>query len=380
MGTFDKIATNLKWLPAYLMHRRLSAADLKVQKHVMITVADHFEPCYTGITQKFKSVREQVELVRNWATRYPQTTNDCRDADGHPFKHSYFYPAEHNHPEVLALLAEHCREGWGEIEVHLHHGVERPDTAANTREILEAYRDELVRQGCLSRTEGDNTPRYGFVHGNWTLANCGNGRYCGVDEEMQVLAETGCYADFTMPAAPEPAQVATKVNSIYESTLPFDQQAPQRRGRNLKVGVPPKKFPIMVQGPLMLDFGRGRVMPGIENGEISGSNPATLRRFDLWRQAGVSVAGRPEWCFIKLHCHGMIPRDDSAMLGELKTNFVRKLTELSKTTGEFQLHFVTAREMVNIIVAACDGRTGSPGDFRDYRYKLFGSSRKAEVK
>jgi hypothetical protein len=68
------------------------------------------------------------------------------------------------------------------------------------------------------------------------------------------------------------------------------------------------------------------------------------------------------------------------MLGELKSNFVRQLTELSKSAGEFQLHFVTAREMVNIILAACDGRSGNPGDFRDYRYRLFGSSRKAEVK
>ena len=72
MRTFDKITTNLKWLPAYLMRGRLSAEDLKVQKHVMIAVADHFEPCYTGISQTFKSVREQVELVRNWAARYPQ--------------------------------------------------------------------------------------------------------------------------------------------------------------------------------------------------------------------------------------------------------------------------------------------------------------------
>ena len=114
----------------------------------------------------------------------------------------------------------------------------------------------------------------------------------------------------------------------------------------------------MVQGPLILDFGRGRAMPGIENGELSGSNPATLRRFELWRQAGVSVEGRPEWCFIKLHCHGMIPRDDSAMLGELKSNFVQQLTELSKSTGEFQLHFVTAREMVNIVLPRVMGALG----------------------
>jgi hypothetical protein len=34
------------------------------------------------------------------------------------------------------------------------------------------------------------------------------------------------------------------------------------------------------------------------------------------------------------------------------------------------IHFVTARQMVNIIWAACDGRDGSPGEYRDYRLKL----------
>ncbi|MGC2153548.1 MAG: hypothetical protein WA618_16020, partial [Terriglobales bacterium] len=33
------------------------------------------------------------------------------------------------------------------------------------------------------------------------------------------------------------------------------------------------------------------------------------------------------------------------------------------------LHFVSAREMVNVILAACDGREGNPGDYRDYRLK-----------
>jgi hypothetical protein len=37
---------------------------------------------------------------------------------------------------------------------------------------------------------------------------------------------------------------------------------------------------------------------------------------------------------------------------------------------DFQLHYVTAREMVNIIHAAEDGKTGSPGAWRDYRYRL----------
>ena len=33
------------------------------------------------------------------------------------------------------------------------------------------------------------------------------------------------------------------------------------------------------------------------------------------------------------------------------------------------LHFVAAREMANILLAACDGREGNPGEYRDYRFK-----------
>jgi len=35
------------------------------------------------------------------------------------------------------------------------------------------------------------------------------------------------------------------------------------------------------------------------------------------------------------------------------------------------LHFATAREMTNMLLAACDGREGNPGDYRDYRLKRF---------
>ena len=34
---------------------------------------------------------------------------------------------------LLERLAEHCHAGWGEIEIQLHHGVDVPDTAENTR-------------------------------------------------------------------------------------------------------------------------------------------------------------------------------------------------------------------------------------------------------
>ncbi len=79
------------------------------------------------------------------------------------------------------------------------------------------------------------------------------------------------------------------------------------------------------------------------------------------------VRGRPDWIFIKLHCHGMDPRDKEVMLGVKLQQFLRELVEGGR---EYKFHFVTAREMVNIILAVCDDRDGNPGEFRDYRLEL----------
>ena len=160
-----------------------------------------------------------------------------RDSDGHPFVHTYFYPAEQYDRRLIQQLAEHTRSGWGEIEIHLHHGVVEPDTAENARRQLLEFRDALVSEhGCLSYLDGVGHPKYAFVHGNFALANSADGCFCGVDEEMQILAETGCYADFTLPTATfHPAQIA-KTNSLYECTMPLNQRAPHRRGRDLERG------------------------------------------------------------------------------------------------------------------------------------------------
>src|SRR5258708_6043985 len=167
-----------------------------------------------------------------------------------------------------------------------------------------------------------------------------------------------------------PAQIAI-LNSIYECTLPLDQTAPQRCGRNLKVGHPPTKFPFLVQGPWMIDLDRtSRTGLGrIENGALTKVNPPGLRRLAFWKKAGVSVAGRPDWLFIKLHTHGMDPTDTDTILRGPMQRFLNELIEGAAARDEV-LHFVSAREMANIILAACDGREGNPGDYRDYRYKL----------
>ena len=281
---------------------------------------------------------------------------------------SYFYPAEHYNSDLVDVLAQHCHAGWGEIEIHLHHGIQEPDTVENTRRTLVEFRDALAfRHQCLALEEGNDVPRYAFVHGNFALANSAGGKWCGVDSEMAVLAETGCYADMTLPPSPFHLAQTTKINSLYECGLPLDKAAAHRHGNNLHVAHAPKTLPLIIQGPLSVDFWR-RGKPGIENGCITRSNPLSVLRLRLWKGAAVRVSGRPDWLFIKLHAHSMHPSQKESVIGAPMRRFLQELVQGAPDRKE-TLHFTSAREMVNIILAACDGREGNPGLYRDYRFK-----------
>jgi len=366
-----KTSRGLKWIPAYLW-QRLTRRAPKGPVHLIIALADHFEPAYVeGNGQARAPFDEQQRRLERWCNQYPAMADKWRDHEGRPLVHTYFYPAEQYDELLIERLAEFCHDGWGEVEIHLHHGVDAPDTAENTRRLLIEFRDRLAyKHGCLSYRRGSTVPGYAFVHGNFALANSAEGWGCGVDSEMQILAETGCYADLTLPTAPLHSAQTNKINSLYECGIPLHKRAPHRRGRDLKRGSSPEVFPMIVQGPLMIDFARYAASrwPRIENAALTATNPATLRRFHLWKQAAICVQGRPDWLFIKLHCHGMDPGQDEVLLGDPMRRFLSELVAGADERREI-LHFVSAREMANIIVAACEGREGDPGDYRDYWLK-----------
>ena len=372
----SKLMRQLKYvsrcLPTYTW-QRLTRHTPSGKTHLIIALADHFEPSsMPGLNAGFAPKEVQQQRLDAWCEQYPRSFEPFCDHDGRPFTHTYFYPAEQYDRAHVAQLADHCHSGWGEIEIHLHHGTDEPATAESTTQQLVSFRDALAHDhGCLSYSEAaGNSPQYAFVHGNFALANCADGYACGVDNEMQILADTGCYVDMTYPAAAfHPAQIAI-LNSLYECALPLDQTAPQRYGRALQAGRPITRFPFIVQGPLMLDFDRnsrsgfGR----LDNAAITGRNPASLRRLALWKKAAITVGGRPDWLFIKLHTHGMDPVDSENVLGAPMQKFLTDLIDGAAERREV-LHFVSAREMANIALAACDGREGNPGAYRDYRYK-----------
>jgi hypothetical protein len=124
----------------------------------------------------------------------------------------------------------------------------------------------------------------------------------------------------------------------------------------------------MVQGPLTLDWGRRKygLLPRIENGELSHWNPPAPRRADLWVREAPAVRGRPDWIFVKIFTHGAKPVNTDVMLGAPMDELFAYLGRAYNDGTDFTLHYVTAREMYNLIKAAEAGRSGPPGPHRDH--------------
>jgi hypothetical protein len=133
-------------------------------------------------------------------------------------------------------------------------------------------------------------------------------------------------------------------------------------------GLPPDDALMLIQGPLMLDWQRPRwgLIPRIENGCLQASQPPHIDRLETWLGARVQVPGRPDWFFVKLHAHGAPEESHDVLLGEPMARFHRDLAERARRDPDFHYHYVTAREMYNLVKAAEDGRKGTVAECLGY--------------
>jgi len=348
-----------KWLVPYLLRRRPVAEG---RTHVFLAVCDHFEPLHD--TDKSGAVRR----IEGWVQRFPQLIDPFRDADGQSPKHTFFYPVEQYDPDLIAPLAALCHATGSEVEIHLHHD---RDTPAGLLESLEKGKEDLGRHGLLCRDPEGRT-RFGFIHGNWALNNTHpEGKGCGIDEEVGILRESGCYADFTMPSAPSPTQSRVVNRIAYLADLPRHEaylssiESSTDRGASLRDDT---ERLLAIPGPLALNWRRRKwgLMPRIENGDLTGANPPSEMRFRLACEQRVSVIGNPAWVFVKYHTHGGIEPNSDSLLGEPMRRFHEELSGIE----DLDIHYVTAREMANLVHAAEDGHSGDPAPFRDYLFRI----------
>lgn len=348
------------WLWDYVRHgrrvRKIRSGSSPV--HVMFCFVDHYEPFTDGVEEE-----RAVSRVDRWLRDYP-SLGRYRDADNRPPMHSFFYPEEEYRPELLDKLAVLCRAGLGEVEIHLHHD---NDTADNFRTKLLRFAELLnKRHGFLSRQGG--RPVFAFIHGNWALDNSRkDGRWCGINNELVVLQEAGCYADFTLPSAPSDTQTR-QINSIYYATDDPQRPKSHNTGTPLQAGQAASGDLLIFQGPLALHWRHRKfgIWPRIENGDIAVCDIPIEERVDMWVEQHIHVEGRPEWLFIKVHTHGAIEQNADFLFGGELDRLFGYLTRKYNDGKSYHLHFVSAREAYNIVKAAEAGEKGDPDRYRNY--------------
>ncbi|MCC7490848.1 MAG: hypothetical protein IT204_00795 [Fimbriimonadaceae bacterium] len=349
----------LHWLPAAAAH---SAKQWFIRRpaprQVLLAVVDHFEPSRGQAPPEVAAARLQA-----WLEQWPQRAHATQDSTGRPAQHTFCYPYDEWREGEVAALSRLCYDGCGEVELHLHHA---DDTAETLRAKLAAALAAFGRHGALLLSGDPVQPGFGFVHGNWALANSRpDGRWCGVDDELAVLAAAGCYADFTFPA-PDRCQPPW-VNQV---------RVAAGGGRRAADRAVPLTATTATQRPLLLPGPCGvnlrdwhhRWYPTIERAELAHPSPVSAARVACWVRSGVGVPGCPEWVFVKLHCHGCHERDQDAVLGGARQRLHDLLTHRYSDGRRYQLHYCTARELANLALAAADGQRGDPTPWRDYRY------------
>lgn len=332
------------------------------QVHVMFCFVDHFEPQWKNPND----IELERARVDRWCKDYPAMAKQHKDSDGHMPKHCFFYPEEEYRYEHLAKLSDMCYHGFGEIEIHLHHD---NDTPENFTKVMTDFANTLhYDHGALPTHPETEQIMYAFIHGNWSLDNSlPDGYMCGIDNELALLNKTGCYVDMTLPATPSPAQTS-KVNSIYYATGRPGKCKSHDTGVDVEVGKAESGDVMLIQGPIgiNLHWRTPKGLPHVENSDVRKACPPLKTRIDQWVNSHIHVKGRPEWVFIKVHTHGTQENDMDTLLGEARHNMHSYLESKYNDGENYALHYVSAREMYNIVKAAEAGEKGNPNNFRDY--------------
>ena len=342
-----------KWLGSYLAQKlrpRPLPADGPL--HICLAVADHFEPWWANPCEK-----QALARLATWERDLPRLVDGLADCRGKPPQHDFFYPIEDYRPRVMDRLAALCAKGLGQVEVHLHH---HGESSAELEDLLSFWAQTLHQEhGLLRKDPNTGQIAYGFVHGNWALDNSRpDGTWCGRNDEISILARTGCYADFTMPSAPDVTQTRT-INAIYYATDDPDKPKSHDTGVMAQVGRSPSGDLLLVQGVLGLNWRRRKwgIVPHIENSDLSANNQPDPGRAALWLSLAPCVKGAEHVRFIKLHCHGAPEQNARTILGQAMRHTLEHLLKCYNDGETYKLAFMTCWEMVQTIHALEKGES-----------------------
>ena len=119
---------------------------------------------------------------------------------------------------------------------------------------------------------------------------------------------------------------------------------------------------MMIQGPARIVRINGRITM---SDSIHDLRHPTGRLLDCLVGTWIHVAGKSDWVIVKTHTHGSA--NAASVLGRPMHEGFRYLEEKYNDGKQFILHYVTARELYNIVKAAEAGESGDPEQYRNYR-------------
>jgi hypothetical protein len=281
------------------------------------------------------------------------------DSVGNGPRYTFFFPEEEYHPSLMEPLAEMVREGIADVEVHIHHDGEGRE---NFVDRISSFCRTLDKEhGLLRKRAGKLT--FGFIHGNWALDNSRpDGRWCGLTDEIRVLRDLGCYADFTMPSGDSPTQTRLANTIYYCNGDPY-------RSKSYDSGIPVTPGGcvegdlLMISGPLGMRW-RDRLLPRLETGELRHGNVATPYRVRRWVELAPRIGTDS---FIKLFTHGAQERNSSALLRDVLESAFNMVVEEADRRA-CALHFVSAWQMylaIEAIGRGCDPVVAARNDQLD---------------
>jgi hypothetical protein len=326
------------WFPGYV-RSRLKNWGSAPPCRVWVALADHWEPYWLQPSDEIA-----LERVDVWARHWPKIAAKHADSAGRAPQYTFYYPQEEYRPAFLDTLSIMVRQGIADVDIHIHHDGEGEQ---NFVDRMSGFIDALTNRHGLLRKHNSRTV-FGFIHGNWALDNSRpDGRWCGLNNEITLLRELGCYADFTMPSGNSPTQSRT-VNTIYWVTddplrpRSFDWGVPVRPGEAVSGDL------LIIPGPLGIRWS-GRLKPRIETGEVAYQDWPTAYRIARWLELAPRIGNN---IFIKLYSHGAQERNYRALLLDGALDRLFELLPQECRRHGHELHYVTTWEMRQAVDAA----------------------------
>ena len=364
------------WIFNYMVQLLTQGNNLEdsfTPKDIVFLYVDHFEPQWKGAKNE-----RQKERILTWVERYPKMAEKHLDFDGRHPQYSWFYMVDswENRAQNfwnLNKISKLCYDGFGEIELHIHHGPGDSffrniyDSQA-LHELINELKYFFSLNGALITSEKEPRRVYGFIHGMWALDNSIE-KYCGVDDELTILKETECYCDFTMPSGAASPTQSTKINCIYYAKDDPERPKSYDKGRDVSAGGNESKNDLMIfSGPFHVHFNLYDIT--VDTGELSAHSKVAKynieERVDDWVKANIHVRGQSNWLFVKICTHGCMEHNFDVALGPTAHRMYSYLESVYNDGEKYRLHYVTAREAYNIVKAAEAGKSGNPYDYRNF--------------